>query len=133
MRNVSAHQTRAAGGRIGAEVATYITGRKIQRAKAGDLQMSKVLTNTAALAENFFSSGANRRRFCVKTKITINTSGQIQKRIAERSTGSKCEESVPSKFGTWPDPGRLEDELIGFNAFRATLVRHLPRYFLPRH
>jgi hypothetical protein len=72
MRRIGAHQPWLARRWIGSKVATYITGREVDRSQAGDLHVRKVLAHAAPLLEDFFNRCPGRCHFRIEAKVIVD-------------------------------------------------------------
>ena len=78
VRGIGACETWPPGGRLGFDVAADITRRQTERAQAGDLNVREVLTDTAAILENFFERCADGRGFVIELEVAIDSEREIK-------------------------------------------------------
>jgi hypothetical protein len=75
---VGPDQSALTGRRVSSKIATYIPSRKIDRAKAGYLDMCEILAHAAALSKNLFGRRSDVGHLRIEAKVPVNARRKIQ-------------------------------------------------------
>ena len=89
VRNVRAGKPRAAGRRIRSKIAADVARGQLERAQAGDLEVSEILAHAAAFAKDFLGRGAHISGAGIEAEIRMNAAGQIEQSFEKGSSRRK--------------------------------------------
>src|SRR5580704_1779370 len=110
--SIGSHQAGTAGWGNGTEISADIPCRQPQRSHTGDLQMGKVLANSAAFFKEGFDRCGHLGRLGVKAEILIDAGGEIENCLEQRAFVGKRFAGVGGQIGLGGDTDGVKDELV---------------------